>query len=60
MQEQGKRPRISIGQCVKRCHKGSGLTNEQIAQLKQLGALHESDVLTDTEFGAAKQKILGV
>ena len=38
----------------------TGLTNEQIAQLKQLGALHESGVLTDAEFGAAKQKILGI
>jgi hypothetical protein len=38
----------------------TGLTNDQIAQLKQLGALHESGVLTDAEFGAAKQKILGI
>jgi hypothetical protein len=38
----------------------TGVTNEQIAQLKQLGALHESGVLTDAEFGAAKQKILGI
>jgi hypothetical protein len=38
----------------------AGLTNDQIAQLKQLGALHESGILTDEEFGAAKQKILGI
>ena len=38
----------------------TGITNDQIAQLKQLGALHESGVLTDAEFGAAKQKILGI
>jgi len=38
----------------------TGLTDEQIAQLKQLGALHESGVLSDAEFGAAKQKILGI
>ena len=38
----------------------TGLTNDHIAQLKQLGALHESGVLTDAEFGAAKQKILGI
>jgi len=38
----------------------TGVTNEQIAQLKQLGSLHESGVLTDAEFGAAKQKILGI
>ena len=38
----------------------TGLTDEGIAQLKQLGALHESGVLTDAEFGAAKQKILGI
>jgi hypothetical protein len=37
-----------------------GLTDEGIAQLKQLGALHESGVLTDAEFEAAKQKILGI
>jgi len=37
----------------------TGLTNEGIAQLKQLGKLHESGVLTDDEFEAAKQKILG-
>lgn len=38
----------------------TGLTNENFAQLKQLGALHESGVLTDAEFEAAKQKILGI
>jgi hypothetical protein len=38
----------------------TGLTDEGIAQLKQLGALHESGVLTDAEFEAAKQKILGI
>jgi len=38
----------------------SGLTDEGIAQLKKLGDLHESGVLTDAEFEAAKQKILGI
>ena len=38
----------------------AGLTDEGIAQLKQLGQLHESGVLTDAEFEAAKQKILGI
>jgi hypothetical protein len=37
----------------------AGLTDEAIAQLKKLGELHESGTLTDTEFEAAKQKILG-
>ena len=37
----------------------TGLTDGSIAQLKQLGELHESGVLTDAEFEAAKQKILG-
>jgi Short C-terminal domain len=37
-----------------------GLTDEGIAQLKQLGQLHESGVLTDAEFEASKQKILGI
>lgn len=38
----------------------TGLTDEGIAQLKQLGQLHESGVLTDAEFEAEKQKILGI
>lgn len=37
----------------------AGLTDADIAQLKQLGQLHESGILTDAEFEAAKQKILG-
>jgi len=38
----------------------TGLSPDDIAQLKQLGDLHESGVLTDAEFEAAKQKILGI
>ena len=38
----------------------TGLTPDDIAQLKQLGQLHESGVLTDPEFEAAKAKILGI
>jgi len=38
----------------------TGLTDEGIAQLKQLGQVHESRVLTDAEFETAKQKILGI
>ena len=38
----------------------SGLTDESIAQLKKLGDLHESGILSDAEFEAAKQKILGL
>jgi Short C-terminal domain len=34
-------------------------TDEKIAQLKQLGELHDAKVLTDAEFEAEKQKILG-
>jgi len=37
-----------------------GLSDEAIARLKQLGELHEAGTLTDAEFEAAKQKILGV
>ena len=37
-----------------------GLNDEAIAQLKKLGDLHESGVLTDAEFEAAKQKILSI
>ena len=36
--------------------RGSG---DKIAQLKQLGDLHASGVLTDEEFTAEKAKILG-
>lgn len=35
-----------------------GMTNEKMEQLKQLGQLHESGILTDAEFDAEKQKIL--
>jgi hypothetical protein len=35
-----------------------GITTEKIEQLKQLGQLHESGVLTDAEFETAKYKIL--
>lgn len=34
-------------------------TTDPIAQLKQLGELHESGVLTDEEFAAQKAKLLG-
>jgi type II secretory pathway pseudopilin PulG len=37
----------------------SGVAPETLEQLKQLGELHTSGVLTDDEFEAAKQKILG-
>ena len=38
----------------------TGLTPDDFAQLKQPGQLHESVVLTDTEFEAAKQRFLGM
>ena len=34
-------------------------TADPIAQLKQLGELHQSGVLTDEEFAAQKAKLLG-
>jgi hypothetical protein len=37
----------------------SGATPGTLEQLKLLGELHASNVLTDDEFNAAKQKILG-
>lgn len=37
---------------------GGGLSEEAIARLQQLGNLHQSGVLTDDEFAAAKAKIL--
>ena len=36
-----------------------GMTDVTIQQLKDLAALHEQGVLTDEEFTAQKQKILG-
>ena len=36
-----------------------GMSQEAIAQLQQLGQLHEQGVLTDEEFAAQKSKILG-
>lgn len=33
---------------------------DSIARLKELGGLHESGVLTDEEFAAAKAKILNI
>ena len=37
----------------------AGLTPEAIAQLKQLGELHQQGILNDEEFTAQKAKILG-
>jgi len=39
---------------------GGALSADAMAQLKQLGELHEQGVLSDTEFTAAKDKILGI
>jgi hypothetical protein len=36
-----------------------GMSDDTIQQLKDLAALHEQGVLTDEEFTAQKQKILG-
>ena len=36
-----------------------GMTGDAIEQLKQLGQLHDQGVLTDEEFAAQKQKVLG-
>ena len=36
-----------------------GLTHEAMEQLKQLGELHEQNVLTDDEFEREKAKLLG-
>jgi putative oligomerization/nucleic acid binding protein len=38
---------------------GTAPTADPIAQLKELGELHESGVLTDEEFTAQKAKLLG-
>jgi hypothetical protein len=37
----------------------SGITDDAIARLKELGALHDEGVLTDAEFDAQKKQILG-
>jgi hypothetical protein len=36
-----------------------GITDDTIEQLSKLGQLHEQGVLTDEEFAAQKQKLLG-
>ena len=36
-----------------------GVTDDTIEQLGKLGQLHEQGVLTDDEFAAQKQKLLG-
>ena len=38
----------------------AGLTDDDISQLKRLGELHESGVLTDAEFETAKRNILRI
>lgn len=37
----------------------TGLSPEAIAQLRQLGELHQQGILTDEEFAAQKARILG-
>ena len=37
----------------------SGISNDSIARLKQLAELRDQGVLTDEEFNAEKQKVLG-
>ena len=37
----------------------AGLTHEAMEELKQLGELHEQNVLTDEEFEREKAKLLG-
>lgn len=37
----------------------AGMSDSTINQLKELGQLHDSGVLTDDEFQAQKQKLLG-
>jgi hypothetical protein len=36
----------------------TGLTEDSIARLKQLGELHQAGILSDTEFAEAKARIL--
>jgi hypothetical protein len=37
---------------------GGGLSPERLSQLKELGQLHDSGVLTDEEFAQQKQRLL--
>ncbi len=37
-----------------------GLTDETIAQLKQIGELHQAGILSDEEFAATKARLLGL
>ncbi|MEI2689707.1 MAG: SHOCT domain-containing protein [Anaerolineae bacterium] len=38
----------------------AGLTDETIAQLKQIGELHQAGILSDEEFAATKTRLLGL
>lgn len=38
----------------------TGLTDETIAQLKQIGELHQAGILSDEEFAATKARLLGL
>jgi len=38
----------------------SGISDEALQQLKELGALREQGILTDAEFAAQKAKVLGM
>lgn len=38
----------------------AGLTDETIAQLKQIGELHQAGILSDEEFAATKARLLGL
>lgn len=37
-----------------------GLTDETLAQLKQMGELHQAGILSDEEFAAMKARLLGL
>jgi len=38
----------------------AGLTDDTLAQLKQMGELHQAGILSDEEFAAMKAKLLGL
>ncbi len=38
----------------------TGLTDDTLAQLKQMGELHQAGILSDEEFAAMKAKLLGL
>jgi hypothetical protein len=58
-EEQAASQQAEPGQSAEPTAAAGGLTPEVMEQLKQLGELHEQNVLSDEEFEREKAKLLG-